>query len=489
LRIYVRGGSFVDERGRVRAFHGINVVCKDRSLGYVYKLSGLALRRLRELGFNVVRLGVIWDGLEPEPGLYDEEYLGRLEEQVEAFTEHGMYVVLDMHQDLYSVRYSDGAPEWATITDGLPEPGGAAVWSDAYMSPAVQRAFDHFWANDPAPDGRGLQDHFIECWRLLARRFGGRPGVLGYDLLNEPFPGSAAAEVYRALLLEFSRLEARARGGPPRPLEELLELYGDLRARAEALRLVEDEGAYRELVSAAEPYVRAFETEVLVPFYERVAEAIRSETPHGVIFLEDCYFCNAGVPSSVAPVRVGGRREPLQAYAPHVYDLVVDTPYIATHASEKRVRVVIESKRRAQERLGAPVLVGEWGAFGPQRGIGRHCTFLLNAFDELKWSWTYWAWWDGFLESEAARLLARPYPAAVAGELVSYGYDELRGFRMEWVADPSLKAPTVVQLPRGLEWGEVSVEPQCSCRVVEEDGAPRVEVTASRPGRHVLVIR
>ena len=488
-RIHVEGTGFIDEHGRVRIFHGINIVCKERDRGYIYRLSRPALESLREIGFNLVRLGVIWDGLEPEPGVYDEEYLARLEEQVSAYAELGFYVVLDMHQDLYSARYSDGAPEWATITDGLPEPGEVAVWSDAYMSPAVQRAFNHFWANDPAPDGVGLQDHFAACWRVLAERLGDRPEVLGYDLLNEPFPSPIAHQVYQALLSAFSQLESRITGRPPRPLEEVLELYGDVRARVEALKLLDDEHLYRELVSAAEPYVKRFDGEVLMRFYERVARAIRSATPRGVIFMEDSYFCNAGVPSGITPLTLRGRREPLQAYAPHVYDLVIDTPYIATHASEKRVKVIIESKRRTQERLNIPVVVGEWGAFSSHRGIRRHCTFLLNTFDRLGWSWTYWAWEPHFTETEAAELLARPYPAAVAGRLASYSYDATRGvFRMEWVADPSIEAPTLIRLPRSLEWREVRVEPECMIRIREEDGAIHVEVRARRGGRHSLLI-
>ena len=52
-----------------------------------------------------------------------------------------------MHQDLYSVLYADGAPKWATLTEGKPHKTGD-IWSEAYMlSEAVQNAFDNFWAN------------------------------------------------------------------------------------------------------------------------------------------------------------------------------------------------------------------------------------------------------------------------------------------------------------------------------------------------------
>ena len=42
----------------------------------------------------------------------------------------------------------------------------------------------------PAPDGVGLQDHYAAAWRHVAQRLGGEMGLLGYDLFNEPFPGT-----------------------------------------------------------------------------------------------------------------------------------------------------------------------------------------------------------------------------------------------------------------------------------------------------------
>ena len=55
---------------------------------------------------------------------------------------------------------------------------------------AMWRAYDHFWANDPGPGGVGLQDRYAAAWRHVAARFRDAPGVQGFDLFNEPFPGS-----------------------------------------------------------------------------------------------------------------------------------------------------------------------------------------------------------------------------------------------------------------------------------------------------------
>ena len=40
----------------------------------------------------------------------------------------------------------------------------------------------------------GFQDKFIEYWDEVAKRFSGNEYVVGYDPLNEPFPGDPTRE-------------------------------------------------------------------------------------------------------------------------------------------------------------------------------------------------------------------------------------------------------------------------------------------------------
>jgi len=489
-RIYVRGRNFMDEAGRTRVFHGVNLVCKDRSRRYVDDWDRLDFEELSRLGFNLVRLGLFWDGVEPEPGKYDEDYLNRIEELLNLCGECGIYVLLDMHQDLYGVLYSDGAPEWATFTDGLSEPEEGLVWSDAYLnSRAVQRAFDHFWANDPAPDGIGLQDHFSGCWQRIAQRFGSRPEVLGYDIFNEPFPGTAAIPIVNALAAAFSRMETHAPGKPARSIEEALSMFFNKESRFEVLRLIDNKQLYENLVSAAESRVVEFDTRVLAPFYERVAKAIRSVESNGILFLENNYFSNIGVPSGLQPIAFNGMRERLQAFAPHGYDLAVDTPFYELMASEKRAGVIFENHRATQQRLNMPVVVGEWGGFGEGNTI-KHCLFLLDLFDEYGWSFAYWAWRRGESISYATtRFLTRDYPKAIAGNIVYFKYDyTVDSFSMEWEADTSINAPTVVCLPRGLRGRRVKTSPSTSWNLEDIDGTMHLTIRTLRNGRHTLMI-
>jgi endoglycosylceramidase len=94
-----------------------------------------------------------------------------------------------MHQDVYS-RYfcCDGAPEWAIRDDGLPFEQ-LPQWDLNYFTKAVMASFDNFW-NYAGPHS-DLQDHYADAWAAVAERFKDHPAVIGYDLMNEPSPGSA----------------------------------------------------------------------------------------------------------------------------------------------------------------------------------------------------------------------------------------------------------------------------------------------------------
>lgn len=491
-RISVKDGSFIDSFGRVRIFHGVNLVCKDKSRGYVGGWDRQDFDAMRKLGLNLVRLGFLWDGLEPEPGRYNEAYLDRMEGLLDLCAEFGMYVLLDMHQDLYGARFSDGAPDWATLTDGLPEPEEGQVWSDAYLSSAaVQRAFDHFWANDAANDGIGLQDHLAGCWRRIAQRFGGRPEVLGYDFINEPFPGTAALPIFGSLLASFSQLEAQALNRPSRTMEETAALFADKQNLLEALSLLDDDRRYRSFVKAAAPLAAEFDTEKLARFYESMAAAVRAETNEGILFLENNYFSNLGVPSCVQPIAPDGARESRQAYAPHGYDLVVDTPFVGSGASENRAGVIFGNHRATQQRLDVPVLVGEWGGFGEHEDIEKHSLFLLDTFDKYCWSFAYWEWRAGESgKTTAIGLLARPYPKAVEGNLKSFRYDQASGrFELVWENSASLRAPTVVCLPGDHTGRRIEADPGCRWEMKDMEGVAHIVIDSAQNGRHRLTIR
>jgi endoglycosylceramidase len=182
------GRWITDAQGRVVNLHGINMVYKRPP--YAPDAVGFGdddAAFLASEGFNAVRLGVIYSAVEPSPGVYDDAYLGRIRATVDTLAAHGIVALLDFHQDMYNERFQgEGWPDWAVIDDGLPAEPKSGFPANYLLMPALQRAFDHFFADDG-----GLQDHYAAAWAHVARRFRDAPNLLGYELLNEPWPGSS----------------------------------------------------------------------------------------------------------------------------------------------------------------------------------------------------------------------------------------------------------------------------------------------------------
>jgi endoglycosylceramidase len=183
-----QGRWFTDAQGEVVILHGLNMVAKRPPyapdvLGFGADDAAFLARE----GYNTVRLGVIYAAVEPQPGVYDDAYLNRIARTVRTLARHGIVTTLDFHQDLYNERFQgEGWPDWAVMDDGLPAQPQLGFPGNYLGMPALSRAFDHFWANDG-----GLQDSYAAAWAHVARRFNASPYVLGYELLNEPWPGSA----------------------------------------------------------------------------------------------------------------------------------------------------------------------------------------------------------------------------------------------------------------------------------------------------------
>lgn len=46
---------------------------------------------------NFVRLGVMWEAVEREPGVYDHAYLDKVERLINDLGAHGIYTLVDNH--------------------------------------------------------------------------------------------------------------------------------------------------------------------------------------------------------------------------------------------------------------------------------------------------------------------------------------------------------------------------------------------------------
>ena len=181
---------------------------------------------IAEQGFNVVRLSISWSALEPERGELDDAYLAQITDAVDWAKEHGIYVVLDMHQDsLVQRRDTEEGTACRPGTDPMWGYDGAPDVGDHHRRRAAL----------PVPGPRhlaGRQPRVPELLLRHRRRPGApssRPGassprssrdepaVAGYDLLNEPGFGETAPVTTSLLLGRYydRAIEAiRAAGAP-----------------------------------------------------------------------------------------------------------------------------------------------------------------------------------------------------------------------------------------------------------------------------------
>lgn len=454
-KIVVDGKKFVDEFGRQRIFNGVNYCDKGDFTQWggskTYRLNGdenseKTVCRLSENGFNIIRLGVTWSAIEPEPNKYNEEYIDRIEAFANLCEKYGIYFILDMHQDLYGGP-SDGAPYWACLTDGVDFKPTRFVWAEGYFwRKSVHNCFDNFWANKKY-NGIGIQTRFLNMWAHLAERFKDHPALFGFDLFNEPFLGSDGGKVFKKLILNLAKTVITDKRC--KKLWMIKQLVS-----GNAIRVLEpfnDPTLFRKVTKAGDELVRKFDEEVYSEFISRAARTIRNVTDNGIIIMENSYYSNLGIPYCAKAVNYDGEREKNLCYTPHAYDLMVDTPAYK-YASNSRVWSIFEEQKRAQERLNVPLLVGEWGGHSDGSEWLSHIDFLLDKFDENQWSHTYWSFYQEMFDSPIIGSLVRPAPVAVCGEIVKYSFDRNKNlFTLEFNQDSYFDVPTELFAHREVE--------------------------------------
>jgi len=187
------GPWITDAKGRVVILHGFNMVYKRPP--YAPDAIGFGAddaKFLAREGYDTVRVGVIYKAVEPEPGKYDDAYIARIAKTVNLLGRQGIVSLVDFHQDMYNERFQgEGWPDWAVLDDGLPAQPQNGFPGNYLGMPALQRAFDNFWANAKGPGDVGLVDRYAAAWQHVASKFASNRYVLGYDLLNEPWPGAS----------------------------------------------------------------------------------------------------------------------------------------------------------------------------------------------------------------------------------------------------------------------------------------------------------
>ena len=460
------GKAFVDEFGRERMFKGFNIVDKRNFKGeegevksFNFDFNDAFFERYKARGFNILRLGFSWDIIEPKPGKYNEEFLDDIGRILDKCAEQKIYVFLDIHQDCYSAHcHGNGNPAWATIIDKYKPRKPKLVWAEGYFfSRAVHRAFDNFWDNRDHK-GKGLQDYYADMWKHMAEKFKNKPALFGFDFMNEPYPGKDGGKVFRKLIYKAIRVTLVDRD------INRIKLISDALHKDRRMNVLDQYTGeiFMKIASAGNQLIEKFDVERYSPFLNKMTAAVREITDEGIVFIDNSYWSNIGIPCSNLLIEVNGKLEPKQCFQPHGYDLMVDTPAYK-YANNSRVGAIFDEHKRTQDRLGIPALVGEWGGGGEGTEWLPHVRFLLEKFEQNMWSYAYWHYSAGILEAPLAEVLARPYPKAVSGIVTDFVYDlEAETFRLTYDQKKSFDVPTVIYTHKNpkevLTDGEYTIE-------------------------------
>ena len=228
-QVHKDGIWFKDEQGRYLLFRGVNFASRSKLPPYlpVFPLNNKTanldvlkkelaqvspeLEILKHLGFNVIRFLVIWKAIEPIPNPnldallpQGKEYLGLVKEILDALYSRGLYAIIDFHQDIaHEIYGGDGFPDWALAIDEshlrpIKSDHINPTWFLAYnFDPLVKKTLRSFWKNQLRNTEEGLDNYPVRTH--LEKTIGqavkffknlnngqGHPGILGYQLFNEP---------------------------------------------------------------------------------------------------------------------------------------------------------------------------------------------------------------------------------------------------------------------------------------------------------------
>jgi len=230
LRVDEATSTFRDKNDRTLLFHGTNFV--NKASPYYPTISENDIAELRAMGLNVVRLGVMMNGLFPESATANPGYISQIRSIINRLWSNGIYTIIDLHQDVLSKRIcGEGLPDWmmnVSELDSLPFPMPLVLknttkadpttgtfpglkcdpvgllkfigWSEYYMTDASGKAWGQIY------NGEGVLGQMFEVyWDVVSKELKGVDGVLAYEILNEPWMGDHVKDRGYLLRVEEQR--------------------------------------------------------------------------------------------------------------------------------------------------------------------------------------------------------------------------------------------------------------------------------------------
>jgi hypothetical protein len=198
--LHTQGTTIMDARNRpVRFFSfGENSLKPNRLGTYCYLSPDQHhpnyYSNVQDWGFNTVYLAFTWGSLEPTAPTvnpdgtlthrFDPGYLRTMDNAIKQYNRHGVSVVLKVAPKYNSITPQEGKKNCAG--HGMPS------WLEV-LSPSVTvgQSACNFISNikdsSSVPGPSPLAD-FGDMWRALMAHYADNPGVVGADMLNEPYP-------------------------------------------------------------------------------------------------------------------------------------------------------------------------------------------------------------------------------------------------------------------------------------------------------------
>ncbi|CAF3559233.1 unnamed protein product [Rotaria sp. Silwood1] len=429
---------FVDEFGRIRIFHGVNVVYKQppflpnlTDFDPQNSLTEFDLDNLHKWGFNVIRFYTSWMGVNPKsPNEFDETYLSQLSTAVSMMENKSIYALLDCHQDVFSRFFcGEGLPDWAAKNLGneslnrfpFPFPINFTHDSDTgypVLDECLKYTFGQYYLTEGVingfkmlyTDGNGTLEAFGSFWHKVASYFADRSSVLGYELINEPsFP--ALADVLQMGLVD---------------------------------------------------------QKYLAPMYRKLHEMIRKVDEKHLIFFEPCVFdvFHTGFTEGPGGAEYNNR----QVFSYHDYCLDVtkqgDPKSDVFCELFDDALIYLRVKEAREKKLGGMMLTEFGGLSNSTQGI-KELNRVTSVADEFLQSWTYWQFKkyadlttsvrpattesfytdDGELELNKVQALSRSYAQAIAGIPIHMAFFPTTNlFELQFTINTDIRQPTVIYL-------------------------------------------
>ncbi|MFT3693949.1 MAG: cellulase family glycosylhydrolase [Kofleriaceae bacterium] len=380
----VRDGFLHDDEGRAVIMRGVNLSGAQKIAPYLDDKTAADYARVRnDWGFNAIRFIMTWSAVEPTQGQYDELYLSAVRERMQWAHDAGLFVIVEMHEDIYGEGFGfDGAPKWtcdAANYEGF-VPGDP--WFVSATDPKVEACVDHLM-NDA-----DIQDQFVAMWKHVALTLSDQPAIIGFDPLNEPNWGT-----YPIFTFEKDKLA---------PLYD--RVVGEVRGVTNWVAFLEP-GASRNLGTPTSLPVPSYPDVMYAPHsYDSAAESGAGFDPsHRQSIIDNVAELQGEATARGEGLWIGE------------YGGVAANPGIVDYMSAQ------------YDAVGAVAGSSMYWSYDKSDGYS-----LLDP--------------EGNEKPDLVNTVVRPYPERVAGTPVSYAFAN-GVFTLVMKRDPAVTAPTVISIP------------------------------------------